>query len=106
VEALSTGGDVNGIDISRITLSRMHSYSSYLQQFAIYAGGTTLSSSFLENIHLHLWLLKDLSWAQDWYYAGLFFGSLAVAFSFLLFCSALISRATNEIFFSAAVFVW
>ena len=78
----------------------------YIQQSIVYGGSLTLSRSFMENIHLHLWLLKDLSWAQDWYYAGIVFGSLAVAFSFLLFCSAWIARATNEIFVSAAVFVW
>ena len=60
----------------------------------------------LENIHLYLWLLKDLSWAQDWYYSGMIFGSLAVMWSFFIVLYALQSSATNEIFISVALFLW
>jgi hypothetical protein len=67
---------------------------------------STYSFRGMENLHLYLWLLKDLSWAQNWYYSGLIFGSLAVSLSFLLMCNAIYVRATNEIFVSAAIFIW
>ena len=60
----------------------------------------------LDNFHLYLWLLKDLSWAQDWYYCGMIFGSLAVVWSFLMILCAIKSSATNEIFISVALFLW
>ena len=60
----------------------------------------------MENFHLYLWLVKDLSWAQNWYYSGMTFGSLAVSFSFFLMCYAIHMRATNEIFVSAAILIW
>ena len=40
----------------------------------------------LEWFHLYMWMAKDLAWAQDWYIAGMFFGTAAVLWSaFLLF---------------------
>lgn len=60
----------------------------------------------LENIHLYIWLLKDLSWAQDWYYSGMIFGCLAVLWAFLLIVTAVRNSAVNEIFVSVAIFLW
>ena len=59
-----------------------------------------------ENLHLYLWLLKDLSWAEDWYYPGMVFGSLAVAWAFWIFIHAVVERATDEIFIRFAVLIW
>lgn len=42
----------------------------------------------IENVHIYLWILKDLSWSQDWYYPALIFGALA-----LLWCGALMYEA-------------
>ena len=60
----------------------------------------------LQNIHLYLWLMKDLSWAQDWYYSGMVFGSLAVSWAFFIVVCAVRNRATNEVFVSIAIFLW
>mmetsp|Transcript_28467 Transcript_28467/g.75027 ORF Transcript_28467/g.75027 Transcript_28467/m.75027 type:complete len:121 (+) Transcript_28467:91-453(+) len=39
-----------------------------------------------EWFHVYLWLLKDLSWTQDWNYLGIFSGFAAVFWSlFLMF---------------------
>ena len=59
-----------------------------------------------ENMYLYFWLLKDLSWAQDWYYPAYTFGSLAIAWSFIMVCNAVYDGATNEVFTSTAMFLW
>ena len=59
-----------------------------------------------ENMYLYFWLLKDLSWAQDWYYPAYTFGALAIAWSFIMVCNALYDGATNEVFTSTAMFLW
>jgi hypothetical protein len=65
-----------------------------------------LSIRGAENLYLYFWLLKDLSWAQDWYYPAYVFGALAIASSFVMVVNTVVDQATNEIFFSTAVFLW
>ena len=60
----------------------------------------------VENMYLYFWLLKDLSWSQDWYYPSYVFGSLAIVFSFLMVCNAVYDGSTNEVFTSTAVLLW
>jgi hypothetical protein len=59
-----------------------------------------------ENFHLYLWLIKDLSWAQSWYYSGHIFGSLAVIWSFFILFHAARERNTNEAFVGVAQTAW
>jgi hypothetical protein len=59
-----------------------------------------------ENFHLYLWLIKDLSWAQSWYYSGHIFGSLAVIWSIYILSHAARERNTNEIFTGVAQTFW
>lgn len=59
-----------------------------------------------ENFHLYLWLIKDLSWAQSWYYSGHIFGSLAVIWSVYILSHAARERNTNEIFTGVAQTFW
>ena len=78
----------------------------------LYPPPTPLSVEWLfsirgfENLYLYSWLLKDLSWAQNWYYAAYFFGALAVTMSFVILFNATYDGATNEIFYSLAGFLW
>ena len=65
-----------------------------------------LSIRGAENLYMYFWLLKDLSWSQNWYWPAYVFGSLAIAWAFVLVCNTLYDQATNEIFFSTAVFLW
>ena len=62
--------------------------------------------SHRDDIHLYLWLLKDLSWVQDWYHSGIIFGSLAILWAFFLILTAIKSSSVNEIFVSVAIFLW
>ena len=59
-----------------------------------------------ENFHLYLWLIKDLAWAQSWYYCGHIFGSLAVIWSVYILSHAARERNTNEIFTGVAQTFW
>ena len=59
-----------------------------------------------ENFHLYLWLIKDLAWAQSWYYCGHIFGSLAVIWSVYILSHAVREKNTNEIFTGVAQTFW
>lgn len=59
-----------------------------------------------ENFHLYLWLVKDLAWAQSWYYCGNIVGSLAVIWGGFILYHAMLERNTNEIFTGVAQFFW
>ena len=59
-----------------------------------------------ENVHLYLWILKDLSWTQEWFYPAWVFGTLAVVWAFYLLSHAVYEGATNEIFTRFAVTIW
>ena len=59
-----------------------------------------------ENLHLYMWILKDLSWTQEWYYPAWTFGTMALVWAFYLLFHAAHDRATNEIFIRVAVVIW
>ena len=59
-----------------------------------------------ENFHLYLWLIKDLAWAQSWYYCGHIFGSLAVIWAVYILSHAAREGNTNEIFTGVAQTFW
>lgn len=59
-----------------------------------------------ENFHSYLWILKDFSWTQEWYYPAWVFGSLAVIVAVALLFNAAYERATNEVFIRMAVLIW
>ena len=59
-----------------------------------------------EWVHLYLWMAKDLSWAQGWYFLGLIFGVSAVLWSVYLLNESV--RLTNyvEAWHYVAQFLW
>ncbi len=59
-----------------------------------------------ENFHIYIWILKDLAWAQSWYYAGHFFGIFAIIWSLYLLSHAIKLRNINEIWASTAQTLW
>jgi hypothetical protein len=65
-----------------------------------------LSLRGAEYFHLYIWVLKDLSWAQSWYYSGHFFGSLAVFWSVYILSHAVHDRNINETFASVGQLLW
>ena len=59
-----------------------------------------------ENVHIYLWILKDLSWAQSWWIPGHVFGIAAVLWSFYILSHAVRDRNTNEIMTNFSTFMW
>lgn len=59
-----------------------------------------------ENLHIYIWILKDLAWAQSWYVAGLLFGALAMVWSLYLLEHAIKFRNINEIWAFTGQFFW
>jgi hypothetical protein len=60
----------------------------------------------VENVHIYLWILKDLAWSQDWYYPALIFGSLALLWCAVLFYEAFIWESLYEAYMAVAVTLW
>lgn len=59
-----------------------------------------------ENLHIYIWILKDLAWAQSWFIAGNLFGALAMAWSLVLLQHAIKYRNINEIWAFTGQFFW
>lgn len=59
-----------------------------------------------ENLLIYIWIAKDLSWTQNWYYPALLFGGIALFASFLMICRSAISRNAEEIWHGVAQFLW
>jgi hypothetical protein len=64
------------------------------------------STKGLEWFHLYLWMAKDLSWAQDWYIGGLFFGTAAVVMSGYLVFQTFIKKNHVESWHYIGQFFW
>eukprot|EP01041_Mallomonas_annulata_P000343 gene343-612_t len=59
-----------------------------------------------ECLHIYLWIAKDWSWTQDWYYAGLLFGSAAVAWAVYLLFRAIRIGNYQEVYHGIAQNIW
>mmetsp|Transcript_8978 Transcript_8978/g.8017 ORF Transcript_8978/g.8017 Transcript_8978/m.8017 type:complete len:406 (+) Transcript_8978:12-1229(+) len=59
-----------------------------------------------ESLHLYLWVLKDLSWTQDWFVCGHIFGILAVLWSCFLLYRAYEYRNIKEFWTNIGQFLW
>jgi hypothetical protein len=55
-----------------------------------------LSSRGQSTVHIYLWIAKDLTWVQGWYYPGLCIGGLAVALSTWFVLKSAFKRDINE----------
>lgn len=60
----------------------------------------------IENGHIYLWIIKDLSWAQDWYYPSIFFGSLALVWCGVLLVEAIRIRSAYEVYMTIGITLW
>ena len=60
----------------------------------------------IANIHIYLWILKDLSWAQDWDYPARIFGTIALIYCVLLFYEALVLRSYYEAYMAVGTTLW
>ena len=59
-----------------------------------------------KQFHFYLWVLKDLSWAQSWYYSGNAFGILAVILAGLLLFNSFREANINEMATAVGVTLW
>ena len=59
-----------------------------------------------ESLHLYLWVLKDLSWTQDWLVTGYIFGILATLWSAYLIVKAGSYRNWREVWIGIGQFLW
>ena len=60
----------------------------------------------LEWFHLYLWMAKDLSWTQDWYIGGMFFGTAAVVMSGYLVFQTFLLKNYVEAWHYIGQFFW
>lgn len=65
-----------------------------------------LSVKTVENFHTYLWVLKDLSWTQNWYWTGLIVGSLAMGLSFIVTVGSLHSKEYANAWHNFAQLLW
>ena len=72
-------------------------------EFSYNAMFTTRGS---KQFHFYLWVLKDLSWAQSWYYSGNAFGILAVIWAGLLLFDSFREGNINEMVTGVGVTLW
>lgn len=59
-----------------------------------------------ENFHIYLWLLKDLTWVQSWYIAGILIGGFACFWSLFLVSKSIQQRNINEFWSRFADLLW
>jgi uncharacterized membrane protein YiaA len=59
-----------------------------------------------ESMHIYLWIAKDLSWVQAYYYAGMIFGTLSVAWMLYILVQAIRKRSLDEIWTTIAHVLW
>lgn len=60
----------------------------------------------IENVHIYLWILKDLAWTQDWYYPAMIFGILALAWCAVIMYEAYDMRSWYEAYMCIATTLW
>lgn len=60
----------------------------------------------IENVHIYIWILKDLAWAQDWYYPAMIFGILALAWCAMIMYEAWEMRSWYEAYMCVATTLW
>jgi hypothetical protein len=59
-----------------------------------------------DGFHVYLWIMKDLSWVQAWYWCGLTFGTLTLIWSAFILWRACSRRSLDEIWTHSAQFMW
>ena len=59
-----------------------------------------------KQFHFYLWVLKDISWAQSWYYSGNAFGILAVIWGGLHLFDSFREGNINEMATGVGVTLW
>lgn len=59
-----------------------------------------------DGFHVYLWIMKDLSWVQAWYWPGLIFGTLTLVWSAFMLWRAFWRKSLDEVWTHSAQFMW
>lgn len=59
-----------------------------------------------ENVHIYLWIMKDLAWTQKWYVVSWIFGISAISWCLVLVYHAFADRNYNEMYMLVALILW
>ena len=65
-----------------------------------------LSVKTMENMHTYIWILKDLSWTQSWYWPGLVVGGIAMALSFVVTVGSVWNKEYADAWHHFAHLLW
>ena len=58
------------------------------------------------NFHIYLWLAKDLSWVQSWYWPAYIFGSLTILWQLFIVGKTISRRNNEDIIVSLTILLW
>lgn len=65
-----------------------------------------ISSRGHDNFHIYLWILKDMSWLQGWFWCGHIFGGLALAWIWFIILKSLWNREKSQAWIGFSQFIW
>jgi hypothetical protein len=65
-----------------------------------------ISASGQSNIHVYLWLLKDLAWTECWYWPGMVFGGLTLGWQLFMLSKSLFKLDMEDIWKNVALTLW
>lgn len=65
-----------------------------------------ISEAGQSNFHVYLWLLKDLSWTECWYYPAYLFGSMTLAWQLYMLGKAFYKWNFEEIWKNISLTLW
>lgn len=86
------------------------SWQEFVEKKFFISGGWDLEYYYTirgsENFHIYLWIAKDLSWSQDWYWPSLIFGTMAMLWCLVLAYHAMDSKVLEEVYMIVAVILW
>jgi hypothetical protein len=108
-------GEILAVDENAIPFRKIPSddnLSRYSTRYSVIGFTTPLTVKWLYSVvgseycHIYFWLCKDLSWMQSWLYLSIWFGSLALAWSFLLLYHSLRTVNWHELWNFTALFLW
>jgi len=68
--------------------------------------GYYVSDNGQSNFHIYLWIIKDLAWAQNWYWVAHIVGGAALLWQLYFFTKSALNRNLDDAWFNSTVFMW
>jgi hypothetical protein len=73
---------------------------------AVFSSRLFFSVRGADNVHIYLWILKDLFWSLGYVYAGTTFGLLALLWLTVMFYNSFGMKNTQELYYFVPLFLW